>query len=159
MSWFGGLIGGVGAGIWMLRRRGIPMMAGLAAASPGLALGHAIGRIGCFLVGDDYGRPTDLPWGVAFPKGLPPTDIPVHPTQLYEMALLLPIAWLLIRWRRNGVADRVVFGRYLVLVGALRFGIEFIRVNEPVAGPFTLAQLISAGVTIAGIALLARRSA
>jgi phosphatidylglycerol:prolipoprotein diacylglycerol transferase len=154
MSWFGGLLGGVGAGVLMLRRRGVPMMAGLAAASPGLALGHAIGRIGCFLVGDDYGRPTDLPWAVAFPKGLPPTDIPVHPTQLYEMVLLLPIAWLLVRWRRAGVADRVVVGRYLVMVGVVRFGIEFIRVNEPVLGSFTLAQLISAAIVIAGTMLL-----
>ena len=56
-------------------------------------------------------------------------------------------------------SDRVVFGRYMVLAGVVRFGIEFIRVNEPVAGPFTLAQLISAGVTIAGIALLTKRSA
>ena len=154
MSWFGGFVGGVAAGIWMLRRRGIPVMAGVSAASPGLALGHAIGRIGCFLVGDDYGRPTDLPWGVAFPKGLPPTDIPVHPTQLYELALLLPVAWLLIRWRRNDVADRVVVGRYLLLAGLIRFGIEFIRVNEPVAGPFTLAHFISGGVTLAGVYLL-----
>jgi len=154
MSWFGGLLGGVGAGVLMLRRRGVPVMAGLAAASPGLAIGHAIGRIGCFLVGDDYGRPTDLPWGVAFPKGLPPTDIPVHPTQLYEMALLLPITWLLIHWRRNGVADRVVVGRYLVMVGVVRFAIEFIRVNEPVLGSFTLAQLISAAIAIAGTILL-----
>ena len=157
MSWFGGLFGGVLAGIWMLRRRGIPLMAGLAAASPALALGHGIGRIGCFLVGDDYGRPTDLPWGVAFPRGLPPTDIPVHPTQLYELALLLPVTWLLVRWGRKGVADRVVFGRYLVLVGVIRFAIEFVRVNEPVAGPFTLAHLISAGVALAGVALLATR--
>lgn len=132
-------------------------MAGLAAASPGLAIGHAIGRIGCFLVGDDYGRPSDLPWAVAFPKGLPPTDIRVHPTQLYEMVLLLPIAWLLIRWRRDGVADRVVLGRYLVLAGVVRFAIEFIRVNEPVLGSFTLAQLIAAAITIAGIALIATR--
>jgi phosphatidylglycerol---prolipoprotein diacylglyceryl transferase len=155
MSWFGGLIGGVGAGVWMLRRRGVPIIAGLAAASPGLAIGHAIGRIGCFLVGDDYGRPSDLPWAVAFPKGLPPTEIPVHPTQLYEMVLLLPIAWLLIRWRRQGVADRLVLGRYLVLAGALRFAIEFIRVNEPIAGPFTLAQMIAAALAIAGIVLIA----
>ena len=158
MSWFGGFLGGVGAGIWMLRRRGIPVMAGLAAASPGLALGHAIGRIGCFLVGDDYGRPTDLPWGVAFPEGLPPTDIPVHPTQLYEMAALLPVVWLLIRWRRQGVADRTVFGRYLVLAGIIRFAIEFVRVNEPLAGPFTLAHLISAAVTIAGLGILLSRA-
>ena len=159
MSWFGGLLGGVGAGVLMLRRRGVAIMAGRAAAAPGLAIGHAIGRIGCFLVGDDYGRPTDLPWGVAFPKGLPPTDIPVHPTQLYEMALLLPIAWLLIRWRRHGVADRIVVGRYLVLVGVARFAIEFIRVNEPVLGSFTLAQLISAAIAIAGTILLATSSA
>jgi phosphatidylglycerol---prolipoprotein diacylglyceryl transferase len=155
MSWFGGLVGGIGAGIWMLRRRGIPIMSGLAAASPGLAVGHAIGRIGCFLVGDDYGRPSDLPWAVAFPMGLPPTDTPVHPTQLYEMVLLVPIAWALVHWRRQGVADRVVFGRYLVLAGALRFAIEFVRVNEPVAGPFTLAHLISAAITLVGAYLIA----
>lgn len=157
MSWFGGFIGGVVAGIWMLRRRGVPLMAGLAAASPGLALGHAIGRIGCFLVGDDYGRPSDLPWAVAFPEGLPPTDIPVHPTQLYEMAPLVIVAWLLIKWRRDRVPDRVVFGRYLILAGTIRFAIEFVRVNEPVAGPFTLAHLISGAVIIAGIVLLAKK--
>jgi prolipoprotein diacylglyceryltransferase len=71
------------------------------------------------------------------------------------MVLLLPVAWALIRWRRHGVPDRIVFGRYLVLAGALRFAIEFIRVNEPVAGPFTLAQLISAALAVAGIVLIA----
>src|SRR5688572_21661264 len=135
MSWFGGLFGGVAAGLWMLRRRGVPLMAGLAAASPSLALGHAIGRIGCFLVGDDYGRPSDLPWAVAFPEGLPPTDVPVHPTQLYETAALIPIAFALLRMRRNGSNDRAVLGTYLVLAGALRFLIEFIRINERVIGP------------------------
>ena len=155
MSWFGGLLGGVGTGVWMLRRRGIPVMSGIAAASPALAIGHAIGRIGCFLVGDDYGRPSDLPWAVAFPQGLPPTDVPVHPTQLYEMLLLVPIAWALVRWRRRGVSDRVVFGRYLVLAGAVRFAIEFIRVNEPVLGPFTLAHVISGAITLGGLYLIA----
>ena len=86
LSWFGGFLGGVGAGLWALRRRRIPIVPALSAAAPALAVGHAIGRIGCFLVGDDYGRPTDLPWAVAFPKGLPPTTVPVHPTQLYEAA-------------------------------------------------------------------------
>jgi len=131
-------------------------IAGLAAASPALAVGHAIGRIGCFMVGDDYGRPTDLPWAIAFPKGLPPTDVPVHPTQVYEAAMLLPIAWALVRWRRHGVADRVVLGRYLVLVGALRFAIEFVRVNRQIAGPFTLAQLIAAAITVVGTVMLLR---
>ena len=159
LSWFGGLLGGVGVGLLMLRRRRIPWIAGLAAATPALAIGHAIGRVGCFLVGDDYGGPTNLPWGVAFPEGLPPIDVPVHPTQLYEAALLAPIAWALIRWRRRGVDDRVVLGRYLILAGALRFAIEFVRVNERILGPFTLAHLISAAVILAGVIILVFPSA
>jgi phosphatidylglycerol:prolipoprotein diacylglycerol transferase len=151
LSWFGGLLGGVGAGLWWLRRRRIPIVAALAAAAPALAAGHAIGRIGCFLVGDDYGRPTSLPWGLAFPRGLPPTTVPVHPTQLYEMAGLAVIAVVLIRWRRARVADTIVFGRYLLLAGALRFMIEFLRVNAPVAGPLTLAQLFSVAIAIVGL--------
>jgi len=154
LSWFGGFLGGVGAGLWALRRRRIPILSALAAATPALAMGHAIGRVGCFLVGDDYGRPTDLPWGVAFPKGLPPTSIPVHPTQLYEAAGLVVITWALIKWRRSGISDLIVFARYLVLAGALRFGIEFIRINARVIGPFTLAQLFSGALIVAGLSLI-----
>jgi phosphatidylglycerol:prolipoprotein diacylglycerol transferase len=88
MSWFGGLLGGVGTALIVMRRMRLPVVATLAASTPALAIGHAIGRIGCFLVGDDYGRPSDLPWAVAFPRGLPPTDVRVHPTQLYEMFAL-----------------------------------------------------------------------
>ncbi len=110
MSWFGGFAGGVVAGLVLMRRDRLPITAVLAAATPGLAVGHAIGRIGCFMVGDDYGRPSDLPWAVAFPEGLPPTTLPVHPTQLYEAAALVPIAWLLLRWRREGRPDRAVLG-------------------------------------------------
>jgi phosphatidylglycerol:prolipoprotein diacylglycerol transferase len=154
LSWFGGLIGGVGTGLWLLHRHRVPIVRGLAAAAPALAIGHAIGRIGCFLVGDDYGRPTDLPWGVAFPEGLPPTEVPVHPTQLYEAFLLALLAWMLLRWRRHRVPDAIVLGRYLILAGAFRFGIEFIRVNLKVLGPFTLAQLISASLILVGAVLL-----
>ncbi len=151
LSWFGGLLGGVSAGLWSLHRRDIPIVPALAAAAPALAVGHAIGRIGCLLVGDDYGRPTDLPWGIAFPQGLPPVIVPVHPTQLYEAAGLAVLAWLLFTWRRARVADAAVFGRYLVLAGALRFGIEFLRVNAHVAGPLTLAQLFSSAIMIVGL--------
>jgi phosphatidylglycerol:prolipoprotein diacylglycerol transferase len=154
LSWFGGLIGGVGTGLWVLYRRRVPIMRALAAATPALAIGHAIGRIGCFLVGDDYGRPTSVPWGIAFPEGRPPTDVPVHPTQLYETALLLPLVWLLIRWRRHGVADRQVLGRYFMLAGAIRFSIEFIRVNLRILGPLTLAQVIALALVVIGGALL-----
>jgi phosphatidylglycerol:prolipoprotein diacylglycerol transferase len=156
LSWFGGFLGGVSAGVWSLHRRRIPLAPALAAAAPALAIGHALGRIGCFLVGDDYGKPTDLPWGVAFPNGSPPTLERVHPTQLYEAAGLAVIVWILIRWRRGGIADTVVFGRYLLLAGGLRFAIEFVRVNEPVAGPLTLAQLFAVTIMVTGAWLATR---
>jgi len=153
LSWFGGFAGGLTAGLATLRGYGVPLVRGLAAASPGLALGHAIGRVGCFLVGDDYGRPSTLPWAVAFPKGLPPTDVPVHPTQLYEAIPLVVLAWVLTRWRREGVSDAVVLSRYLMLAGAIRFAIEFVRVNAPVLGPLTLAQCWSLGLMTVGVAI------
>jgi phosphatidylglycerol:prolipoprotein diacylglycerol transferase len=154
LSWFGGLIGGIGAGLAVILMRRLPVVPVLSAATPALAIGHAIGRIGCFLVGDDYGRPSHLPWAVAFPNGLPPTDVPVHPTQLYEAALLLPIAWLLIRWRRRRADDAFVLGCYLMITSTLRFLIEVIRVNERVALGLTVAQWASIGLAIAGVCLL-----
>ena len=158
MSWFGGLIGGVGVALVMLRRQGTPIVPTLAAAAPALAIGHAIGRIGCFMVGDDYGRPSDLPWAVAFPLGLPPVDVPVHPTQLYEALALAVVAWLLIRWRRAGVPDASVVGRYFVLAGSIRFAIEFIRVNTRIVGPLTLAHIISLALALLGVVILLRTS-
>jgi phosphatidylglycerol:prolipoprotein diacylglycerol transferase len=154
MSWFGGFAGGVLTALVVMWRMRLPIVATLAASTPALAIGHAIGRIGCFLVGDDYGRPSDLPWAVAFPKGLPPIDVPVHPTQLYEMAALFVVAWLLVRWRRRGVPDAIVIGRYLMLAGGVRFAIEFIRVNQRIVGPFTLAHLVSAAMVMVGAATL-----
>ena len=154
LSWYGGLIGGVGGGLAYILLRGWPVMPTLAAATPALAFGHLIGRIGCFLVGDDYGRPTDLPWAVAFPEGLPPTTVPVHPTQLYEAAALGILGWLLIRWRRDGVQDPVVLGRYLLMAGTVRFAIEFIRVNERVAFGLSVAHLASIGVAAVGAGFL-----
>jgi phosphatidylglycerol:prolipoprotein diacylglycerol transferase len=154
LSWFGGFAGGLLVGLGIIRRRGLSMLAVLSAATPALAIGHAIGRVGCFLVGDDYGRPTGLPWGIAFPEGLPPTDVPVHPTQLYEALGLVPLAVLMMRWRAAGRSDRFVVGSYLVLAGALRFLIEFVRVNEPVIGTLSVAQVASMSVIVVGLVLL-----
>ena len=155
LSWFGGLAGGVGAALVYFVAKGYPLVRTVAAATPALAAGHAIGRIGCFLVGDDYGRPTTLPWGVAFPKGLPPTTDRVHPTQLYEAAILAVLCVLLLRWRRSGVSDHVVLGRYLLIAGAVRFLIEFIRVNERVIAGLTVAHLAAVLMMLAGVALMA----
>jgi len=159
LSWFGGLFGGIGTALAYFRWHRWPIVPILSAATPALAVGHLLGRIGCFLVGDDYGRPTSLPWGIAFPKGLPPTDVPVHPTQLYEAALLGILAWLLIRWRRAGVPDSAVVGRYLLLTGVIRFAIELVRVNVRVALGLTVAQYGALLLMLAGAVLLWRRPA
>jgi phosphatidylglycerol---prolipoprotein diacylglyceryl transferase len=157
MSWYGGLTGGVLAGVAMVVSQRMPLMTVLSAAAPALTLGHAVGRIGCFLVGDDYGRPTSLPWGVAFPEGLPPTAERVHPTQIYE-ALALAVLTIGLLWlRRRGVRDRAVFGSYLLVAGTLRFLIELIRVNAVVVLGMTTAQLFSAGLVIVGLWLVATR--
>ena len=156
LSWFGGFVGGVGAAVAYFAIKRYRVLPIVAAATPALAVGHLIGRIGCFLVGDDYGRPSDLPWAVAFPEGLPPTMVPVHPTQLYEAAFLAVLAWLLLRWRRAGAADSVVLGRYLVLAGIARFLIEFIRINTRVALGLTVAQYAALSLILAGAILWAR---
>jgi phosphatidylglycerol---prolipoprotein diacylglyceryl transferase len=140
----------------MYRRR-LPVVRVLAAATLGLAVGHAIGRVGCFLVGDDYGIPSNLPWAVAFPLGLPPTSVPVHPTQLYEMAALLAIAGVLLRWRRDHRPDRFVLGTYLAATGSVRFAIEFLRTRESLFGPFAVAHVFSLAAIGVGVALLYSR--
>ena len=160
LSWFGGFTFGLAAGLLAIRLKRLPLLPILAAAAPSLAIGHAIGRIGCFLVGDDYGKVSDLPWAVAFPQGLPPTLDRVHPTQIYEAIPLFAIGLLLLMWRRRKLDDRVVLGAYFALAGATRFAIEFVRVNERVLGSLTVAHLASAVVAVAGVTLLltARRS-
>ena len=160
LSWYGGLVGGVAAGFGYILMRGWPVVPTLAAATPALAYGHLLGRIGCFLVGDDYGRPTSLPWGVRFPEGLPPTNVPVHPTQIYEALGLAVLGAILVHWRRKRVPDAVVLGRYLVGAGVLRFAVEFLRINDRVAFGLSLAHLISlAAIAIGLIVMLSSRPA
>ena len=155
LSWYGGLIGGVGAGLACIIWRGYPVLSTLAAATPALAFGHLIGRIGCLLVGDDYGTPTDLPWGIAFPEGLPPTNVPVHPTQVYEAIGLGVLGWCLLRWRRGDLPDAIVLGRYLLAAGTLRFVIEFVRVNERVALGLSVAHWVSLAAMAVGVGVIA----
>jgi phosphatidylglycerol:prolipoprotein diacylglycerol transferase len=154
LSWFGGLFAGIGSALLLFWVRKQPIIPILSAATPALAVGHLFGRIGCFLVGDDYGRPSDLPWAVAFPRGVPPTTDRVHPTQLYEAIFLAVLAWLLIRWRRSGTRDAVVLGRYLIYAGTARFLIEFVRINPKVALGLTVAQLGTLVLIAGGVFLL-----
>ena len=159
MSWYGGMVGGVVAGLGMILWQRLPLMKMLSAAAPAMTLGQAIGRIGCFLVGDDYGRATDLPWGIAFPQGLPPTTARVHPTQLYESFPLFLATWILVTLRRRGLSDRAVFGWYLVLAGGIRFPIELVRVNVPVLFGLTMAELFSIGAVLLGVYMLLTKGA
>lgn len=180
LVWYGGFLLGFACLLWMMRRRKLPAWPLADVTAPALALGYAIGRIGCFLVGDDYGRPTNLPWGVAFPVGLPETtagnlremfglDVPasiaddtllrVHPTQLYEVAMSLAIwgfaVWLLKRPHKTGAVALSV----LALMAVERFLVEFLRAKDDrfFAG-FTLAQVISVGIFAAVIVVaLVRR--
>src|SRR5512134_775984 len=100
ITWYGGFLGGTILGLTAARINKGPVLAAANCAAPSLAVGQALGRIGCFLVGDDYGRVSDVPWAVAFPQGLPPTLEPVHPTMLYETFWLLPVGAFL--WWRRG---------------------------------------------------------
>jgi phosphatidylglycerol:prolipoprotein diacylglycerol transferase len=184
LVWYGGFLLATVAVLWVVRRRRLPFWPLLDAATPALALGYGVGRIGCFLVGDDYGRPSDLPWAVAFPRGLPPTTagylrtefglaIPsgvpddqllrVHPTQLYETALALIIAW--IGWRvLRGPLGRQP-GRTAIAVfcglAAERLLVEFVRAKDDrfLAG-LTLAQAISIAILLlmAGLWIGRRRA-
>jgi phosphatidylglycerol:prolipoprotein diacylglycerol transferase len=153
MSWFGGMMGGALFALAVASALRLPMLPLLAAATPALALGQAFGRIGCFLVGDDYGRPSNLPWAVAFPDGLPPTLERVHPTQLYEALFLCVLAAALWRWRRSLVPDQALVVRYCLLAGGFRFLLEFIRLNVRVALGLTVAQWGSLLLVTLGTAL------
>ena len=150
ITFYGGLMGGALAGVLGCKKFGIPLRGFSASVAPALAVSQALGRVGCFLVGDDYGKPTDVAWGIAFPQGAPPTDVPVHPTQLYEVAWLLPVAAFL-WWRRK--KSPFLFGEYLVLNGAGRIVIEHWRINEKVLYGLTEPQLIGMGIIALGVAL------
>jgi phosphatidylglycerol---prolipoprotein diacylglyceryl transferase len=149
ITWYGGLVGGTLAAVAGCLLHGVSVRLYAEAVCVGAAVGQAIGRIGCFLVGDDYGRPTQLPWGVAFPEGSPPTLEPVHPTQLYETVWLLAVAWLL--WRRR-FRSPFLFGEYLALNGLGRFFIEMLRVNPRVALGLTEPQWIAVALIVFGAA-------
>src|SRR5438105_5037722 len=120
LVWYGGMIGGAAAVSWVIVRRRVDFLAAADAVAPAGAIGYCLGRIGCFLVGDDYGAPTTSWIGIAFPKGSPPTTadelrhfgvkidpsiapdtvLRVHPTQLYESAAALVMFIILMRARR-----------------------------------------------------------
>ena len=173
--WYGGFLGATAAILFNSWRRVVParFTADLCAAP--LALGYALGRVGCFLVNDDYGIPSDLPWAMKFPHGLPETTaanlarmgtvfpagtpptlvVAVHPTQIYETVLMFLAFWWLWRHRDHGRQAGWLCAWYLVFAGAERFLVEFVRAKDDrLLGPLTLAQGMSLLLIAVGAVLL-----
>lgn len=166
--WSGGLIAAVLVAWWYIHRHHIPVLKTCDVFAPGIALGHAIGRLGCFAAGCCWGKPTSLPWGVTFTNPLAsqlvgtPLGVPLHPTQLYEMAVELGnfflLAWVLRRKRFDGQ----VIGTYMFVYGFVRYFLEFLR-DDPERGSvlhglMSGTQLLAIGLVIAGGLLWLRRS-
>lgn len=176
LVWYGGFLGGSLAVMLNGWRLKVPLRWTLHLTAPALAAAYALGRIGCFIVNDDYGHPTDLPWGVKFPQGLPPstalnmqqqfgvpvapgtdpaTVLAVHPTQLYEAVLMLGAFALLWRLRTAPRPTGWLFGVYLVLAGIERFVMEIFRAKDDrFFGPLTIAQVVSICLVIVGTVIL-----
>jgi phosphatidylglycerol:prolipoprotein diacylglycerol transferase len=152
LIWFGGLAGGVVAVLTWAWRRDFLSLDLVDMAGPGLALGYAIGRIGCQVSGDgDYGKAWDGPWAMGYPDGAVPTapGVTVHPTPIYETLTMGLVAFFV--WRlRDRVRPGILFALYLVIAGVERFLIEFIRRNDDVALGLTAAQLWSVGQFVIG---------
>ncbi len=156
----GGLLAAFVAAAWYVRRHHLPALGICDAFSPGLALGHAIGRVGCFAAGCCYGRETHHWWGVTFRNPLAysitgtPLGVPLEPTQLFECAVELAnfffLMWLLKRRKFDGQ----IFGAFLFIYGVARFFLEYLR-DDPgrgsvFGGAMSGTQLISIGLVLAG---------
>jgi len=166
LVFLGGLIGGTMGVSYVFRRNNMEWFQSADIVAPLLALGYSLGRIGCLLVGDDYGLPTDLPWGISFPNGLPPTTysvfqsyypwvdlsgfqpgiLKVHPTQIYESVIGFLIFLYLYKIRLTNKVSGSLFFKYLMFAGIERFFIEFIRMNPKYLFNLSGAQLISLGM-------------
>lgn len=154
-TWYGGLVGGTAAALVMVHRWRLDLGIVAGALAAPLSIAYAIGRLGCLLSGDGtYGRPTTLPWGMTFPNGVVATDVPVHPTPLYEALGAVAIAGAL-WWIGRRASGPAVFAWYLMLASIARFAVEVLRTNTPIALGLTQPQLWALAGMLAGLLLLA----
>jgi phosphatidylglycerol:prolipoprotein diacylglycerol transferase len=159
----GGLVLATLTAFFYVRRHRMPWLETFDAFAPGIAIGHAIGRMGCFAAGCCWGKPTDLPWAITFtnPDAHELTGVPLnvhlHPAQLYEVGSeALLFAFLYWRFGRSHRPGSII-GLYLVLSSAARFLIEFTRNHEqalPFGLPLSITQWIAVALTAVGTALL-----
>lgn len=162
LSFHGGLLGGIVAALLFCRRHGLSFWVVADMLSPGLALGYALARIGCFLNGCCYGGPTDLPWGVQFPRwpDSPLLTPPSHPAQLYASLGSLLILEVLMSIRSRLRQPGQLFLTYLILYAILRTGVEVFRKGfsaQVLVDGMTEAQVLSAGIIVIAVALLLAR--
>jgi phosphatidylglycerol:prolipoprotein diacylglycerol transferase len=157
LVWYGGAIGGAIGVIGWMRWRHVLELRMLDMCATALALGYAIGRVGCQVSGDgDYGIASSLPWAMGYPHGTVPTPpgVTVQPTPIYETVTMCLVAYAL--WRlRDRVRPGVIFALYLVLSGLERFLVEFVRRNSEVLAGLTAPQLESLGLLAIGLVWLA----
>ncbi len=160
---YGGLLAALAVAFWYLRSRRMPFLPTADVFAPGIALGHAIGRLGCFAAGCCWGLECDRAWAVTFHNldayklvGVP-LEVPLHPTQLYEAAAELAIFGILYRAIGRPHAAGRIIGLYLVLYPAARFVVEYFRAHEQ-ANPFgwalSAAQWTAVGLLGLGLGLL-----
>jgi len=148
---YGGLIVAVLVALWYIRRVGLPLWTTCDVFAPGIALGHVIGRLGCFFAGCCFGRPTNVPWAITFTNPFAaanvgtPLNVPLHPTQLYEAgAELLILIFLLVTEKKGRMFAGRTFWLYMLLYAITRYVIEFYRGDERgTVGPFSTSQFIS----------------
>lgn len=148
LVFYGGLILAVITGMIYIKRHGLHFWQIADIFAPSIAIGHAIGRLGCFFAGCCHGRPAQVPWAVTFtdPHSLAPLGIPLHPTQLYESAGEFVIFLILILLRKRQAFRGELFWTYVMLYSILRFSVEFFRGDAArgmLAEGLSLAQAIS----------------
>ena len=161
---YGGLLGALGVAVWYSRKHGLPGLQTADIFAPAVAVGHSIGRLGCFAAGCCWGKPTSLPWGVAFTDPAAhdfvgvPLNVHLHPTQPYEAGGTLAVGLLLLRLIGRPHRPGAVFAWYLVLYSSFRLGVEFLRAetsrNFPFDGPLSVTQWVAVVLVVAGAALL-----
>ncbi|MFO7913612.1 MAG: prolipoprotein diacylglyceryl transferase [Desulfotignum sp.] len=129
LVFFGGFIGGVAGSVVLIRMKKLSFFKTADSISPGVALGHAIGRLGCFFAGCCYGRQCDLPFAVKFthPDSLAPLHMFLHPTQIYMAASNLALFFILIWIQKHKRFHGMVFLSYVMIYSVFRFIIEFFR--------------------------------
>jgi phosphatidylglycerol---prolipoprotein diacylglyceryl transferase len=158
LVWYGGLVGGTIGVILVALIRRVPIGVVANAVAAPIAIGYAVGRIGCQLSGDgDYGTASSLPWAMSYPDGTVPTSQLVHPTPLYETVAMLLIFWYLWRSRERFNRPWELFGVFLILTGVERLLIEFIRRNDTTFAGLTTPQLFSLASIVVGALIVVTR--